>query len=277
VATARIRVVFFEAVDEPTVGILVRDRLGNDVYGTNTYHQGVATGRWKAGETLEVRFEFPLALGVGDYAITAAVHSLGVHVFQSYDWLDAGLAFQVLPSDDRQSIGVARLEPRIAVETGPRPDALADVLARAVGTLPSELDVPADGEPFLCAGWYGVEGAGADAFRWTEGECRFLLAVDGHRLCLEVAADRPAQTPPVSVSLLALDREIGSVRVLPTGAWQVVSLLLPDAFPRGPARFRLRVDHPWRPADGGASDDTRVLGVRVRRIWCDDTAARDVG
>ncbi len=265
--TARIRVFFFEPLADPTVGILIRDRLGNDVYGTNTFHQRVATGSWRAGDTLEVRFAFDLDLGPGEYTLTAAVHSLGVHVFHSYDWLERGVAFQVLPADDRRNIGVARLVPRIAASPGPAVDSAPAVLRQVAGELPSSIVMREDGEAFLRTGWYGVEGAGADAFRWTEGECKFLLDLGGPRLCLEVAADRPAGAAPVDVRLVSLGRELGHVRVVPDGAWQVVVVPVPEGFPRGPAQLRLLVDDVWRPLDAGLGDDTRTLGIRVRRIW----------
>jgi lipopolysaccharide transport system ATP-binding protein len=268
-ATVRVRVFFFEAVTDPTIGILVRDRLGNDVYGTNTFHQGIATGRWKAGDTLEARFEVTLELGAGEYGVTAAVHSLGVHVFRSYDWFERALVFRVLPADERQSIGTARLVPRIGIAAGPVADSAPAVLRRVVGDVPSRIAMHEDGEGCLRAGWHGVEGAGGDAFRWTEAECKFLLALDGPRVCLEIAADRPAGAGPVELRLVSLDRELGSVRVVPDGAWQVLAVPVPDGFPRGPAHMRLVVGDPWRPADGGHGDDTRVLGVRVRRIWCE--------
>jgi lipopolysaccharide transport system ATP-binding protein len=275
-ATARVRVFFFEAVEAPTVGILIRDRLGNDVYGTNTYHQGVATGSWGPGDTLEVRWDFELELGAGEYALTAAVHSLGVHIFHSYDWLERGLVFQVLPADDRRNIGVARLVPRITTGRGPRSDSAPAVLRQVVGQLPSTIVMDEDDGALLRTGWYGVEGAGRDAFRWTEGECKFLLAVDGPRLCLEVAADRPPGAAPVAVTLLSLDREIGCAQVAPSGVWQVVALPIPESFPRGPAHLRLLVGDVWRPADAGYGVDTRSLGIRVRRIWCEepDSASR---
>ena len=36
----RCNVEFFKNMENPTVGILLRDRMGNDVYGTNTCHLG---------------------------------------------------------------------------------------------------------------------------------------------------------------------------------------------------------------------------------------------
>jgi len=268
-ATVRIRVFFFEEVKEPTVGLLIRDRLGNDVYGTNTFHRGIATGCWRAGDSLEVRFDFALELGAGEYSLTAAVHSLGVHVFHSYDWLERGLVFRVLPADDRPSIGSARLVPHITTAAGQVRDSPPAVLRQVVGELPSSIAMHEDGEAFLRTGWYGVEGTGPDAFRWTEGECKFLLAVDGPRLCLEVAADRPPGAAPVTVRIVSLDRELACTRVEPGGGWQVIEVPVPRDLPRGPAHLRLLVRDVWRPADAGDSTDTRTLGVRVRRIWCE--------
>ena len=272
-ATARIRVFFCETLVDPTVGILIRDRLGNDVYGTNTFHQGVATGEWRAGSTLEVRFDATLELGPGEYTFTAAVHSLGVHVFHSYDWFERGLVFQILPADHRQTIGVARLVPRITVGPGPAPESAQAVLSEALGDLPSAIAMHEDGEGSLRTGWYGVEGVGREAYRWTEGECKFLMTVAAPWVWLELAADRPAGAAPVVVRLLALGRELGAVEVPPTGAWQVLGIRLPDGVPCGPAFLRLVVGDVWRPADTGHGPDTRWLGIRVRRIWSDDAPA----
>jgi lipopolysaccharide transport system ATP-binding protein len=264
-AVIRVRVFFFREVATPTVGILVRDRLGNDVYGTNTYHQHVETGRWSPGDTLEVSFRMPLALGAGEYSLSVAVHSLGVHLFDPYDWLDGALLFQVLPADDRVSIGVARLEPAIAVGAGP-PAASTTVLETAVGGLPNRVEVGSGGDECLRSGWYAVEGTGEAAFRWTEPECTLLLSVDGADVCLEAGSSRPPGSPPIELTLLSLGRELGTARLERDEVWQDVRFALPRDFPRGPAHLRLIVRDGWRPADTGGPD-ARLLGVRIRRIW----------
>src|SRR5262249_55271236 len=80
-ATIRIRVFFFEPVRAPTVGVLIRDRLGNEVWGTNTELWRLTSGDWQPGETLELRVRAKLPLGAGDYSVTAAVHTGEVHLF----------------------------------------------------------------------------------------------------------------------------------------------------------------------------------------------------
>ena len=90
--TARVRVRFREETEEPVVGFLIRNRHGIHVYGTNTKEQGVALGRFAAGETLEVNFAFDCWLGIDDYSLSFAVHSRdGV----AYDWLDGVIFFRV--------------------------------------------------------------------------------------------------------------------------------------------------------------------------------------
>jgi lipopolysaccharide transport system ATP-binding protein len=267
--TVRVRVFFFRELENPTVGVLIRDRLGNDVYGTNTHYQRVATGRWPAGSTLEVRFRFPLMLGPGEYVVSAAVHSLGVHLFDPYDWVDGALLFQVLPADDRISLGVTYLRPEIEVAAGPRTDA-ATVLGDAFDAPPSELTMDGNARAFLRSGWHEPEGIGAETFRWTEPECALLLSVAGSRLCVEAGVTRPSGTRSVDVRVVTVDRELATITLdNDATGWQEVAVALPTDLARGPTHLRLVVSDPWRPADTGHGADDRMLGVRIRRIWCD--------
>jgi lipopolysaccharide transport system ATP-binding protein len=261
-----VRVLFLEPLADPTVGILVRDRLGNDVYGTNTFHQRVETGRWAPGEWLEVRFAFDAMLGPGEYSITAAVHSLGAHVLDSYDWSENALLFRVLPADERVAIGVVHLRPTIAVAPAPPSAEAGEVLERVFGEVPSSLAAADGASVLLRAGWHAVEGAGNDAYRWTDAEAAFVLRLVGPRLCFEVGADRPPGAGPVAVRVSALGRTLGLIRVPAGPGWHEAIIDLPPEVDRGPAYLRLAVADPWRPAHSG-SDDARLLGIRVRRIW----------
>jgi lipopolysaccharide transport system ATP-binding protein len=112
---ARIRVEFETLRELPALsaGILIRDALGNDVFGTNSYHHGVAITQ-TAGQT-QVEFAFDnLALGRGDYSITAALHSRDTHLAGNYDWWDRAVVFQMVPGSRPLSIGVCDLAVTIA-------------------------------------------------------------------------------------------------------------------------------------------------------------------
>lgn len=94
-------------IDELTVGILIRDRLGNDVFGTNTFYHGCSSQNLAPNTRVWARFSFAtLCLGVGSYNITIALHSRDSHVASNYDWLDQAVVFQVVPGNLPRSIGV---------------------------------------------------------------------------------------------------------------------------------------------------------------------------
>lgn len=97
-------------LSEITTGILIRDRLGNDVFGTNTWHLGSSQKNVRAGDRWSVTFRFPeLNLGVGNYSVTFALHSADAHVSNNYDWWNQALVFQVVPGNGFRAIGVSYL------------------------------------------------------------------------------------------------------------------------------------------------------------------------
>ena len=104
------------AIDELTVGILIRDHFGNDVFGTNSYHHGLSRSNLKPGEKAILEFLFPsMCLGRGSYSLTAALHSRDTHLAANYDWWDQALVFQVVPGQTPLTIGVCDLPVSIAL------------------------------------------------------------------------------------------------------------------------------------------------------------------
>jgi len=115
-ARIRARVEFTSAVIAPTVGILIRDRVGNDVFGTNSFHVAPIEATYEPGEEMTVDFDIQLNLGVGGYTLTAAVHSDATHLVNNYDWWDKVIGFQVLPGPEPPFVGSARLPVSLHVE-----------------------------------------------------------------------------------------------------------------------------------------------------------------
>ena len=115
-ARIRARVEFTSTVVAPTVGILIRDRVGNDVFGTNSFHVAPIEGTYEPGEEMTVDFDIQLNLGVGSYTLTAAVHSDATHLASNYDWWDKVIGFQVLPGPEPHFVGSAWLPVRLHVE-----------------------------------------------------------------------------------------------------------------------------------------------------------------
>ncbi len=96
-------------LENPVVGVLIRNRLGIDVFGTNTRIEGVDLGNVGAGETFEVEFTFDCLLTGQDYTLTAATqYSDGF----SQDWLDDTISFSVV--DSRDVAGLANFKTKVA-------------------------------------------------------------------------------------------------------------------------------------------------------------------
>ena len=107
----RVTVRFAKAVADPVVGIMIRTRIGLNVYGTNTELEQLPLGPLDAGARLAVTYSFDCDLCPGEYTITAASHDRdGVW----HDWMEDAVAFTV--SDSRYTAGVANLKARVEAE-----------------------------------------------------------------------------------------------------------------------------------------------------------------
>jgi len=108
-AVIRVRVQFHKAVEDPVIGIMIRTRVGLEVYGTNTELEGVKLGPCQAGDIREVEFRFRCELCPREYTLTAASHDPdGVW----HDWMEDALAFSV--ADTRYTAGVANLRAKVS-------------------------------------------------------------------------------------------------------------------------------------------------------------------
>lgn len=97
--------------DNITIGIHIRDRFGQDIYGTNTYYQKIDISL-KEGEYM-CSFEMPLNIGVGKYSLGCAVHTGDYHTDKCFHWLDHAAEFEVAGVEGNIFIGLCRLEPKI--------------------------------------------------------------------------------------------------------------------------------------------------------------------
>jgi len=77
----------------PSIGFLIRDRFGQDIFGTNTVLLGLDLSI-EPGKK-EYVFEFPMNLGPGKYGVTVAVHTEDSHVHDCQHWIDNAVGFEV--------------------------------------------------------------------------------------------------------------------------------------------------------------------------------------
>jgi ABC-type polysaccharide/polyol phosphate transport system ATPase subunit len=109
VIEARVR--FHRDCEEPVFGVLIRNRLNVDVFGTNTKLEGVALGNFEAGDVLNIRLRLPATFTKQEYVLTAAMQN---NDGSSQDWREDLLNFRVVDHHDRA--GLVQLPVQIEFE-----------------------------------------------------------------------------------------------------------------------------------------------------------------
>ncbi len=108
-ASVKVTVRFRDDVADPVVGMMIRTRIGLNVYGTNTELERLKLGPCRAGESIEVTFAFRCELCPQEYTLTVASHDPdGVW----HDWMEDALCFAV--TDSRYTAGVANLHATVS-------------------------------------------------------------------------------------------------------------------------------------------------------------------
>ena len=93
----RISVKFNVTVEQPNVGFMLRNRLGQDVAGTNLLYEGVRLPHGQEGEQLSVDFIMDLPyLQAGFYHIAPAVADGTLDQYEMCDWIDNACALEVI-------------------------------------------------------------------------------------------------------------------------------------------------------------------------------------
>jgi lipopolysaccharide transport system ATP-binding protein len=103
------------SLKELTVGIMIRDRFGQDIYGINTHYLNIPVSIG-ANETRRVSFSFPVLLQQGKYTLTVALHVGSNHQDACYHWLDNAASFQIAGLKGVPFAGVTDLRARCQVQ-----------------------------------------------------------------------------------------------------------------------------------------------------------------
>jgi len=102
-------------IDDLTVGIMLRDRFGQDIFGVNSYHLGVDFEPLKDNQYKAI-FVFPMEIAPGKYTLTVALHSKENHIELCYHWRDNIETFEVAGIKGDSFAGVCRLPTTVRLE-----------------------------------------------------------------------------------------------------------------------------------------------------------------
>ncbi|MDZ5699958.1 ABC transporter ATP-binding protein [Chelativorans sp. M5D2P16] len=124
VATARVgqklalRLVAMAESDIPqlVLGVMLRDRTGHIVWGTNTWHTEQIQREIRKGDEVEFTLSFTCSLGPGSYSFSPALTSSDTHLVNNYEWQDNAVVFDVLNADRTFFVGSSWLDAKFTVD-----------------------------------------------------------------------------------------------------------------------------------------------------------------
>lgn len=111
----RVRACIHGSILRLVFGYMIKDRLGQPVFGTNTHYTGQALERLESEQVVEYRIAFPMNFGPGSYSVSTALCSTETHLVNNYEWRDLALVFTVANQNRDSFVGSAWVPPRIEV------------------------------------------------------------------------------------------------------------------------------------------------------------------
>jgi lipopolysaccharide transport system ATP-binding protein len=99
------------------LGIGIKDRLGQLIYGTNSDIQKKGIRNLSSGATLNFTAHFKVPLGPGTYSIHTALTNSGLNVVKNYEWREHALNFTVINADFPIFTGCLWLDAKIEVNS----------------------------------------------------------------------------------------------------------------------------------------------------------------
>ena len=104
------------SMEDLTLGIAIRDRFGQDIYGTNSYYLKKKIDV-QQGQTMDIVYSFDqFNLGPGKYSISAAIHTGASHIDHCMHWLDGCAVFETVLGDEPFFAGLIRLTPDLQIK-----------------------------------------------------------------------------------------------------------------------------------------------------------------
>lgn len=101
----RIKVRVFAAIETLVLGYGIKDRLGQVMYGVNTWYTDQVIHSPKPGDVYEFNIRFRADLGQGSYSVQTALVDKETHLTANYEWRDLALVFSVSNLDKTFFVG----------------------------------------------------------------------------------------------------------------------------------------------------------------------------
>lgn len=101
------------------LGVMIRERTGHVVWGTNTWHTQQIIASPEPGEIVQFEVEFSCNLGPGSYSVSTALCAADTHIESNYEWQDNALVFDVINTTRNFFIGTSALDAEFTISRIP--------------------------------------------------------------------------------------------------------------------------------------------------------------
>lgn len=98
------------------LGFMIKDRMGQAIYGINTHRLKRELIDLKAGDKVVYRYAFPANIGKGHYSIALSLSRLDSHIDTNYEWRDFALVFHIINSTQPDFVGTAWLDSSLDIQ-----------------------------------------------------------------------------------------------------------------------------------------------------------------
>lgn len=105
-----------QAIPRLVLGFMIKDRMGQPIYGINTHRLHQALENVAAGERIVYRFAFPANIGKGNYSIALSLSRFDSHLDTNYEWRDFALVFHMININKPDFIGCNALDTDLSIE-----------------------------------------------------------------------------------------------------------------------------------------------------------------
>ena len=114
--TLEVHVDIKQDIPRLVLGFMIKDRMGQAIYGINTHRLKREIIDLSAGDTVIYRYTFPANIGKGHYSIALSLSRLDSHIDTNYEWRDFALVFHIINSTKPDFVGSAWLDSSLDIQ-----------------------------------------------------------------------------------------------------------------------------------------------------------------
>jgi len=111
----QVKVTVTAYVPRLVLGFMIKDRLGQAIYGINTHRMDKPMLNLQPGEHILYLYRFPANLGKGSYSISLSLSREDSHLGTNYEWRDNALIFHVFNTQQEDFVGSSWLNADVEI------------------------------------------------------------------------------------------------------------------------------------------------------------------